>query len=421
MRLPRFDLRARIAIAFAAVCIAVVGVLGVTLYVASEDMEHELIESLVDEEMEALVERAHAGGAGVPAGGPNMQYNVLRTADDYAKAPAALRELAPGHHEIGSGPGELHVAVRDVQGARYIVAYDAGLHEVREASFRRLLLLSLAAVALGAAALGYSLAGLLTRQLTQLAARVSTLAPDAPQAPLERPDHDPEVAALARALDAYHARILDLMRREQEFTANASHELRTPITGIRTTCELLAADSALDARSRARVEMIESAARQMTERMDALLFLARQHRRDEAEDVARRRCVEETAAAFAGEMQRKNLDLEIGIAEDEVVHVDRKALQLVLANLIRNAVRYTDSGRIRVAYEAPRLSVADTGACIAPEHLPRLFQRHYRASGDADGLGLGLAIVRRICDDLGWKMHVESRPGAGSLFSVAFA
>jgi len=420
MRLPRPDLRLRIAVAFATLCIVVVGALGVTLYRASEDMERALVEELVAEEMEALVERSSVAGAAVPGGGPNLQYYVLRAPQDYAALKPALRNLTPGHHEVGSEADELHVVVRDIGGTRYVVTYDSGPHEAREARFRRLALLALGAVALLAPVLGYGLARLLTRQLTQLATDVAKLAPDAPHAPLERADHDAEVAALARALDAYHARIVDMVRREQEFTANASHELRTPLTGIRTSCELLEADGALSEKSRARVDMIGSAARQMTERIDALLLLARKHQRDEVEKVALRRCVEEVALPYAEEIARKGLSFDVQIAESERLELNRKALELVLGNLVRNAVRYTQRGGVRVTWEARRLTIADTGTGIAAEHLPQLFERYYRAAADTHGLGLGLAIVRRICDDLGWKIQVESTPGRGSSFSIVF-
>lgn len=420
MPVRRLNLRARIAIAFAAVCIAVVAALGLMLFMAAEDSEHALVDAIVAEELDALIERSGGEAADAASGGPSLQYYVVRTAADRERLPPLLRELAPGNHEVGTGIEERHVAVRDHEGVRYVVAYDVGPHEMREARLQQMVLIALGGVAVLAIVLGYGLARVLTRQLTQLAGEVSRLSPDTPHAKLVRADHDAEVAALARALDDYHARILDLMRREQEFTANASHELRTPLTGIRTSCELLAAEAALDPKARARLGMIDGAARQMTERIDALLFLARHRRPEKSEKVALRRCVEEAAHAYADEIARKGLALEVGIAGDVVLETDRKALQLVLANLIRNAVRYTETGGIRVTYEAPRLTVSDTGVGIAPEHLPQLFQRHYRAAEGPGGFGLGLSIVRRICDDLRWNVQVESTPGAGSRFSVVF-
>jgi signal transduction histidine kinase len=418
MRLPSLDLRLRIAIALATVCIAIVGALGFTLYLASEDMEEALVEQLVTEELDSLIERAR-NTAHAPPSGPNIQYYVLRTPEELENLPPALRTLAPGHHEVGSGEDEKHVAVRDIAGTRYMVAYDAGAHEVREARFRQLLYLALATIAVVSVAVGYWLAGVLTHQLTDLAGRVARLHPDAPHPPLERADHDREVAAVARALDEYHARIVEMIRREQEFTSNASHELRTPLTAIRTSCELLLAESAIPQKAQTRIEQIDGAARQMTERIEVLLLLARSRGPDETETLALRRCVEDAAYPYLDEIERKGLAFDIAIPDTQLVHVDRKALQLVLANLIKNAVRYTDRGHVRVTYEAPRVIVSDSGSGIAPEHQPQLFDRYFRADSRPEGgLGLGLAIVRRICDHFGWKIEVQSVPGAGSAFSV---
>jgi signal transduction histidine kinase len=418
MRLPSLDLRLRIAIALATLCIAVVGALGFTLYMASEDMEEALVEQLVTEELDSLIERARHTAYAPESGGPNIQYYVLRTPEQLEKLPPELRALTQGHHEVGSGEDEKHVAVRDIAGTRYMVAYDAGPHEVREARFRQLVYLALATIAVLSVTVGYWLAGVLTRQLTDLAGRVARLHPDAPHPPLERADHDREVAAVARALDEYHARIVEMVRREQEFTSNASHELRTPLTAIRTSCELLLAAPEVPQKARTRIEQIDGAARQMTERIEVLLLLSRSRGPEEVETVGLRRCVEDAAYPYLDEIEQKGLVFDIAIPETQLVHVDRKALQLVLANLIKNAVRYTDRGYVRVTYEPPRVVVSDSGSGIAPEHQPQLFERYFRADNRPEGLGLGLAIVRRICDHFGWQIEVKSMPGAGSAFSV---
>lgn len=418
MRRPRLDLRLKIAAALASVCIAVVGALGITLYLASVELEEALIEQLVAEEMEALIKTARLPGAQLPASGPNLQYYVISSPEHYEALPAALQRLGPGHHGIGQRTQEKRVAVRDVGGTRYIVAYDESQHEAREARYRGLVYLSVATAALIAVILGYWLAGVLTRELTSLAARVATLAPDEPHPPLERADHDRELAALAHALDAYHARVLAMMAREQEFTANASHELRTPLTAIRTTCELLAAGPQFDEKTRTRIAMIDAAALQMTECIESLLYLAREYRNEAREAVDMRSCIEDAANPYRQEIARKGLAFDVEVRDDAPIELDRKALQLVLANLIRNAVRYTEHGYLRVSYAARRLRVADSGTGITAEQLPQLFERYYRGASHSDGLGLGLAIVRRVCDDLGWKIEVESEPGAGSAFTV---
>ena len=163
------------------------------------------------------------------------------------------------------------------------------------------------------------------------------------------------------------------------------------------------------------------AAGQMTERIEALLYLARAHPATALEDVLLRDCVQQVAATCRDEISRKGLDFEVRIDPQACLRVDRKALEIALSNLVRNAVRYTERGYVRVSYDDGRLTVADSGAGIPPQQLPQLFERFYRGEGDADGLGLGLAIVRRICDELGWKIEVRSEPGVGSAFSIVLS
>jgi len=103
-----------------------------------------------------------------------------------------------------------------------------------------------------------------------------------------------------------------------------------------------------------------------------------------------------------------------------VLEVNFQALRLVLSNLIRNAVQYTERGSVRIGYHARCLRVSDTGRGIGSDHLPRVFERHYRADAMNEGTGIGLAIVERICEQQGWRIGVESAPMKGSTFSIVF-
>lgn len=410
-------LRLRVALAFAAASMLVVGLLGIGLYLASERMEEALVDQIVGEELEVLAHRGLAAGTAM-TDGPNLQYYAVADAHDPV-LPPSLRGLAPGMHEIGEGPGELHVGVKVRDGLHYVVAYDAGPHEQREADFRALVWLSLAGIAAASLALGYGLSGLLTRQVTDLAQRVSRLDPASAAAPLSRPGQEREVAALARALDAYQERINALIAREQEFTTDASHELRTPLTAIVTSCELLLETPGLDERARDRVRMIAAAAGRMSEQIETLLLLAREQSPALAQTFALADCIDDVAAPLAAELARRQLALDIDVPRDALVTGDRQALHTVLANLLRNAVQHTRQGRVRVAYAAGGIAVSDTGAGIAAEHLPRLFDRYYRTGNRHEGLGVGLAIVKRLCDHHGWGIAVDSAPGKGSTFTVA--
>lgn len=416
----KFNLRLRIALTFAIFCMFVVGALGIVLFMASEEMEEALIEQIIDEEMSYVLERYAQHADFIPQAGANLASYIVRTPAEAAKLPAHLRGLGIGRHEIFRGSEEVHVAVRHIGETRFLVAYEVGLHEQREREFKLLIVLALVSVAAVALALGYLLAGLLVKQITDLAAQVSRLAPDGAQNTLVQPGQDEEVAGLARALDDYRSRIAAMLQREQEFTANVSHELRTPLTAISTGCELLAADSALDDKSRSRVTVIARAAERMGEQIRMLLFLAREQEASASEAVALAECVNDAAEIHREEMTRKALRLEIAIGEDAVLVLNRQALHLVLVNLLGNAVRHTGHGFIRVAGNGRQLSVTDSGSGIATEQLPHLFERFYRGDAGSEGFGLGLAIVKRICDHYGWQIEVDSAPGRGSKFSITF-
>ena len=183
---------------------------------------------------------------------------------------------------------------------------------------------------------------------------------------------------------------------------------------------MLLADPALGEKSRARVSWIDEAAGRMAEQIQALLFLARGQALGEIEPVALADCVAEAIEPHRGEIAHKGLSLEIDVARDAVLELNYPALRLVLGNLVRNAVHYTERGFVRIGYAARDLTVADSGPGISPEHLPRVFERFYRAANPNGGSGLGLAIVKRICDHYGWKIGVESAPMKGSVFRITF-
>lgn len=419
--MPPINLRQRIAFAIAAACICIVAALGMALYAASEEMEDALVEQIVAEEIDHLIERRRQIPDYQPQAGPSFQYYVSRSPDDAGEMPAELRALPSGFHEVRVGGEERHVAVRLVGDTRYAVAYDVGPHEDRELRFRYLLALSLASVAVISLVLGYWLAGLLTRQLTELARKVHALTPATPHGMLVSPTQDAEVATLARALDNYQTRIARMIEREQEFTANASHELRTPLTAIRTSCELLLSENALPDSIHRRVVMIDDAAHRMTDQLETLLLVARDQPLAASEPLALARCVDDALDSCRDEIARKGLELRVSIDPGITLKANRQALHTVLTNLLRNAVRYTDHGSIHVRFTDGTLTVADSGRGIAADDLPRLFQRFYRGSGEGGGFGLGLAIAHRICEQNGWRIGVESRPGAGSAFSISFS
>ncbi len=415
------SLRYRVAVALATFSIFTVGTLCIILYFVSDNIEEDHIEQVIEMEMDHLVYRYQKHSDFISQVGSHLKTYVIHDIDDELQIPAYLRGLNAGYHRIYYGIEDFHVLVRIVDEVKFLVAYRIALHQQRLSKLRLLILLSWVVVVAIAFAVGYLLARILVKQVTDLAERVNLLAPgDVQVGLLTQPGMDEEVAQLARALDDYQNRIKRMLQREQEFTANISHELRTPITTILTSCELLVAAADIPIKAYQRIKMIEAAATRMGEQIQALLFLAREQALGVIETVAVAECVYDAADPLMVEIFRKKLAFEVLIAPDVVLTVNRQALHTVLMNLIRNAVQYTQIGYIRVGFDNQRLSISDSGIGIEPAYLPLLYERFFRGSTQGQGLGIGLAIVKRICDHYGWLIEVDSTPGQGTTFHIVF-
>jgi signal transduction histidine kinase len=269
--------------------------------------------------------------------------------------------------------------------------------------------------------LAYWLSGLLVRQVGGLAQQVRALRSGAASAidPHRYDEH--EVAELADAVNDYHVRMAAMVEREKEFTANVSHELRTPLTRIRTSCELLEQTAAtLDAKSRQRLLQIEQSAEDMHALIECLLALAREEPEAASTPARLAAVVGAIVERYADRLERQSVRASVDIPGDVGILANASALGIVLSNLVDNALRHTEGGQIRFAWQDGTLLVEDTGSGIPPQVLPHVFERFYRAPGGReDGFGIGLAIVKRICDRYGWGIAVESGFGTGTRVLLA--
>lgn len=414
-------MRLRVANALANFCIITVGALGIILYVASDNIEEAHIKQVVKMEMDHLVHRYRKHSDFYSQIGSHLKSYVVRHVDDEFQLPSYYRGLSTGYHRVYYDFEDIYVLVQRIEDIKFVVAYRATLHNKRLSELRLLILLSWVAVVAIAFVVGYVLAGMLVKQVTDLAERVKLLAPgDVQGKPLTRPEMDDEVAQLALALDDYQNRIRRMLQREQEFTANISHELRTPITTILTSCELLEAEPDLSDKVRLRIKRIQGATTRMGEQLQALLFLAREQALGVMEPVAIAECVKDAVEPLYPEIHRKKLKFIVKIKPDIIITLNRQALHTALTNLLRNAIQYTDEGYIRVNYSNGNLSITDTGMGIEPAFQPLLFERFFRGTTRVEGLGIGLPIVKRICNHYGWQIHVESKMGVGTTFEITF-
>src|SRR6266852_6186453 len=250
---------------------------------------------------------------------------------------------------------------------------------------------------------------------------------------LAEPRVKDELGRLAETLNQMMTRLERSFAALRRFTADASHELKTPLTVVRAGVERAITRPDLPQETLASLEETLQEVNRMTELLEALLTLARadEGRADlhkEAVDI--REIIEE--AGETGELLAEHAGVAIEIhlpPEPVVVPVDRSRIRQLALNLIENAVKYTPRGgqvSVELGSHDGRVvfSVADTGIGIAPGDLPHVFDRFWRAdsartrTSERAGTGLGLAICKWIAEAHGGTIEVQSRPGRGTTFTV---
>ncbi len=344
-----------------------------------------------------------------------VQSYIVRKPEERLHLPPELRDLPPGFHDVVSKGDLYRVEVREIGEVRFYIAYSVILHQKRGHKFTQALIISAALTALITIFMGLWLSGRLTYQIDDLARRVRAFDGQPSNEMLASHYRENEVVALAAAFDGYHDRTVRLLERERAFTADVSHELRTPLTAIQTGCELMLDDPALPAKVRLRAEKIAAASGRLTDLVNAFLLLAREQAEAIGSEIDLRDCVEEAVDSLREKAEAKGLSLLVDTHDSVAVRAPHKALQIVLINLLANAISYTERGTVSLRTEGATVKIEDTGCGVTVEKVPELFRRFRR--GDArsgDGFGLGLAIVKRICEQLGWRIGIEPRPGGGT-------
>ncbi|MBI5154842.1 PAS domain-containing protein, partial [Candidatus Poribacteria bacterium] len=214
----------------------------------------------------------------------------------------------------------------------------------------------------------------------------------------------------------------------RDFAANVSHELRTPVTSIKGYAETLL-DGALDDPAQAR-RFVEVIARQSSLLEGVIEDLLRLSRLERVGEIAREECALAELLRGAAELAEAHATvrrIEVVCDAGLRVRVNRVLLGQAVGNLLDNALKYSEPGS-PVRVEAQQMDggvviqVTDQGPGIAPEHLPRLFERFYRVdrarSRELGGTGLGLSIVKHVALAHGGTAEVQSTPGRGSVFSI---
>lgn len=413
-RYSRLSLRARIA----GTMIALVAVAGTVLsawaYLADERLKRNITFDLLSEELTHFEQRMRVDRGAEPL--RSARLSIYRSSD-LAELPRHIAMLKPGAmHRVRSEGRLLDVLVRDGDFGRLYITYDVTTHVRQEAIAILVLALGVAAIVMLAGLAASAISRRLVEPVTALADRLTQIDPGQRHVRIGAQFAGNELEPIARSVDSFMERLDGFVERERSFTATASHELRSPLAVMRGAVELLEAQAADRPAAAKALARIQRAVRDMSEFTDALLALSREPHANGASEVhcdvnaVLARIVEDQRSVAADrrivlEMDRTSLD----------VAAPESMVAMTINNLVRNAVQHGTGGEVRCCSHGRELTVSNSGALPSPN--PAVTTRRFTTH--PSGHGMGLYLVRRICERYGWSIRLENTP-SGVTATVAF-
>lgn len=380
---------------------------------AAIDVVGSIEDRLIDERLARTADRLQArmrDGRGMDLP-PNV--TLYRGSD----IPAPFQNRAPGRYDMPKNGVSVNVLVRGTGYDMFVLTdNDADFEVIKWDAY----------TALGAAFLACLALAVLLGRIT--ASRV--IAPVAALAQAVQEDRTPsdypalnsrdEVGVLARAFSERTTQLQQFLQRERWFVGDVSHELRTPLT------VMLGAAEVMSARARGQPELVEIAERirrtalDATECVSAMLLLSRAPELVDAPLTPLVPLIQQEMERCQPLLEGKDVHMTLDAPNEVHVYGRPELVSNAIGNLIRNACQFTERGAVTIRLEPQQVVVEDTGMGIPQAIKERVFERFVRANPETTiGSGLGLVIVRRVAEHLGWAVSLEDIPGGGSRFSLA--
>ncbi|NDK37802.1 sensor histidine kinase [Pseudoxanthomonas gei] len=383
-------------------------------YIIHERVEHLAWESLLRSELDYYGQRTQAN--------PAYRWHDTDTLRMYGIAgspvlPPQLASLEPGLHDDMSLDGVNSVVlIEQIDGKPVAMALDLTQFEGVEGTISLAVAASTVIVILILGLVVMWRLGLSIQPLATLAAQVEQLKPETPdQQVTVGPAASAEMVVIAEAFNDYLQRNQSFVAREQAFIASSSHELRTPIAVIAGAAELVLEQADVPAPARNQVARIHRTARKVEQLISLLLTLAKDPSRlaESSDRVELGQLLPDIIEDHRHLTRDKDLVLVLGSMPACEIVAPVAIVQAAIGNLLRNAIENSDSGEIRIGLrEDATVVIDDPGHGMSPEDISRIYAKVAR--GGRDGGGIGLDLISRLCEHLGWQLRFSSVDGRGT-------
>ncbi len=340
--------------------------------------------------------------------------------DGLADVPDEIALLPLGaHHSVRVGDSVLQTQVGELHGRPAYLTYDITEWEDQEHRVLIMLLYGLGVVLVAALIMGFTATSAILAPVRRLSDRLAAIQPGERSLRIAQEYQGTEIGQIAAAFDKYMERLDQFVDRERSFTAAASHELRTPLSVMMGAVDVLAVNEQTAASKRA-IERIKRACSEMLAFIEATLYMSREDagQIDQSAPADISAIVSRLLDDNQEQIRAHNIHVETQFDGIPALNTPSSLLQISIGNLLRNAIEHTQEGKIRIAVNSTSLTISDTGEGIPADKLQEVFDRSYTTK--AGGTGLGLNLVRRICNRFHWQIDIESDSGAGTTVKISF-
>jgi len=380
-------------------------------------LEKSLVKQAMELEADAFISN-YREDKSFPLPRTRNLIGYLNTTDSKSTIPAEILGLEPGLYpkfQISGRETPVPIYVRDFDGNRLYLIFE-GANIDRLVGVFGLIPMSILLILIYTSSwIAYKLTWRAASPVLNMARNLRKSGPESSALKISTKNLSGDTKELAEALDEYAKRIDVFVDRERQFTADVSHELRTPMTIIDGAAQFLEAEKDISNKGVERVKMIRRACSDVNDLSSAFFLLAReqQAKADNSKtNVAA--VIQEQVIKFDSLIDSSKVDLVIDIQNELTVDTHKKALEIIIGNILGNAIKYTDQGTIEIIVSENKVLVSDTGIGIPDELLPKLFERHVRGRGLSQaGEGIGLAIVKRLCDQFDWDISIQNKSENG--------
>lgn len=415
-KLPN-TLERRVVSTFVIITTIIAATFSLSIFFTIYFVEGKLISSELDRQLNQRLEGYQ------PKLSPRAQYQELFFAQGDPTIPAWVVDINSGFSEVFVGDKSYHAWAKDIGGKRYYILSD-------QSEFERYERILLGVVALGfilSVFFAWIIAKSSVRNIIEPVIKLSQEVQGLENIDINKEfisDHyaNDEIGMLAKAFDGLISRYHQALQRERLFSADVSHELRTPTMVISSSCELLLAKPTLNEKERTQVRKILEASQEIKELCNTFLMLLRNEYNNSTNiQMLSTELLDDLCANWSAKIKDKDLEFSVQLTDTKASTLPKGPTKILLDNLLRNALKNTEKGRISVCFDGSILTIEDTGSGLNEAHKNTIFKPFQTLSLNQesdDSFGLGLSITERICQSQNWKIDYELLGTGGTRFIV---